>query len=320
MTNKISNSNKSNIHIHIGDKGKKKRRNRRKTASRRHGGGIYVMNNISAPAIPLFNRPQTLDTSMGDERERERIRIQKGVFESQTPSNNTSNTFANGAPQNDYNAFLGNLKQYLDGKKKATKPPTPLAPPAPAHLKQEETIKTEPQQKSVVHKKQVAEQEPSFKHKVPSVYAPVTQAQAQAQAAQAQAQAQAAQAQAQAQAQTQTHAQEQAQRAQAEAEAQYRSGAFSSQNPQNSGLGEMINSNPVPSNASAMVVEPQNNDSQKGKYTKEFKYEDVSDVRKHRKILRRSDALYRKNMGEIEKERKEDEAFLANLNSNYRHK
>ena len=91
MTNKISNSNsnKSNIHIHIGDKGKKKRRNRRKTASRGHG-GTYVMNNnnISVPVIPLFNRPQTLDTSLGDDRERERIRIQRGVFESQTPSNN----------------------------------------------------------------------------------------------------------------------------------------------------------------------------------------------------------------------------------------
>ena len=73
MTNKISNSNKSHIHIHIGDKGKKRRRNRRKTASRGQGhGGTYVTTNHNI-SVPLFNCPQALDTSLGDERERERI-------------------------------------------------------------------------------------------------------------------------------------------------------------------------------------------------------------------------------------------------------
>ena len=101
MTNKISNSNKSNIHIHIGEKSKKRRRHRRQTTSRGHGGTYVTNNNISVPVNPLFNRSQTLDTSLGDERERERIRIQRGIFESQTPSNSASNSFANGAPQSD---------------------------------------------------------------------------------------------------------------------------------------------------------------------------------------------------------------------------
>ena len=136
MTNKISNSNKNHIHIHIGDKGKKKRRHRRKTASRGHGhGGTHVVtNHISVPVHPLFNRSQTLDTSMGDDRERERIRIQRGVFESQTPSN-TSNAFGNGAPVNDYESFVGNVKRYIHEEEKRTK--QSQKPPASAQPKSE---------------------------------------------------------------------------------------------------------------------------------------------------------------------------------------
>ena len=137
MTNKISNSNKSNIHIHIGDKGRKKRRNRRKTESRGHG-GTYVNNNITVPVTPLFNRPQTFDHSLGDDRERERIRIQRGIFESQIPSNNASNAFGNGAPANDYESFVGNVKRYMREERKSQKPPPPPpAPPAQAQPKTE---------------------------------------------------------------------------------------------------------------------------------------------------------------------------------------
>ncbi len=136
MTNKISNSNKSNIHIHIGDKGRKKRRNRRQTASKGHG-GTYVTNNISVPVNPLFNRPQTFDHSLGDDRERERLRIQRGIFESQTPSNNASNAFGNGAPVNDYESFVGNVKRYMREEMKPPKTPKPPAPPAPSQPKSE---------------------------------------------------------------------------------------------------------------------------------------------------------------------------------------
>lgn len=167
MTNKISNTNKSNIHIHIGDKGKKKRRHHRKAGSKGHS-GTYVMNNISAPVQPLFNRPQSLDTSLADERERERVRIQKGIFESQTPSNTTGN-FANTAPVNDYNSFVGNLKQYFDEKKKATpkqegpftskaSAPAPVPIPAPAPVKE------------VKHKKQMDDEKHEYKHKEPSLF------------------------------------------------------------------------------------------------------------------------------------------------------
>ena len=130
MTNKISNSNKSNIHIHIGDKGKKRRRNRRKTASRGHGSGTYVTNNNHI-SVPLFNRPQTLDTSLGDERERERIRIQRGIFESQIPSNNVSSSFANGVPQNGQPAQAEPKAEPPPAQPKTEQPPAPAPAPAP---------------------------------------------------------------------------------------------------------------------------------------------------------------------------------------------
>ena len=131
MTNKISNSNKTNINIHIGDKGKKKRRHRRTTASKKQGSGNYVVNNMTATFPQLFSRSQTFDNSLGDDRERERIRIQRGIFESQTPSNNASNAFGNGAPANDYESFVGNVKRYMDEESEAQQPPTTPPPPTP---------------------------------------------------------------------------------------------------------------------------------------------------------------------------------------------
>jgi len=130
MTNKISNSNKSHIHIHIGDKGKKRRLNRRKTASRGHG-GTYVTTSHNM-SVPLFNRPQTLDTSLGDERERERVRIQRGIFESQTPSNNASSTFANGAPQNGQPIQPKAEPPAQPKAEPPAHPPAPVPAPAPA--------------------------------------------------------------------------------------------------------------------------------------------------------------------------------------------
>ena len=156
MTNKISNSNKSNIHIHIGDKGKKRRRNRRKTASRGHG-GTYVTNNHNI-SVPLFNRPLTLDTSLGDERERERIRIQRGIFESQIPSNNVSSSFANGAPQNGQPVQL-KTEPPAQPKAEPPAPPTIRASQSQHVLKHKQphstpTIAPEPKLKPVSERKE----------------------------------------------------------------------------------------------------------------------------------------------------------------------
>ena len=182
MVSKISNTNKSHIHIHIGDKEKKKKH--RKKHGRSHG-GTYISNHISMPVQPLFNRPQYLDTTLGDAREKERVRIQRGEFLPQTPTNANTTSFGDGVPANDDLAFLSRLRKgyeekYGDTKtkpvtfenkpmdqSKARKGPfssTP-APPPPTDQSRQGPFSSTPLRKNV----EVTE--PEFTHKKSNPYA-----------------------------------------------------------------------------------------------------------------------------------------------------
>jgi len=94
-------SNKNHIHIHIGDKEKKrKRRRHRTTGGRSRGGGVYITNQVShsAPVMPLFNRPQTLDTTLGDEREKAKQNPLYSWFLNSTPTNAARTEFKGTVP------------------------------------------------------------------------------------------------------------------------------------------------------------------------------------------------------------------------------
>ena len=78
---KITNTNKNNIHIHIGDKGKKRRKHRKSKRVIYHQQAFTA----STPALPLFNRPQFLDTTLGDDRERARKNPLAAIFGDQLP-------------------------------------------------------------------------------------------------------------------------------------------------------------------------------------------------------------------------------------------
>jgi len=94
-------SNKNHIHIHIGDKDKRRRRRRhRKTGGVSRGGGVYVTNHMthSAPVLPLFNRPQTLDATLGDERERARQNPFATLFRDNVPTNTVKTEFKENVP------------------------------------------------------------------------------------------------------------------------------------------------------------------------------------------------------------------------------
>ena len=114
MGHKVSNVSKNNIHIHIGEKTKKKRHRHHRKKSHSHGHSNVIMNHVtSIPPPALFNRPQYLDTTLADERER--IRMQRSTWESPTPV--SSNIFANAPSANGYNEFLDNLRQYTESKR-----------------------------------------------------------------------------------------------------------------------------------------------------------------------------------------------------------
>ena len=165
MVNKISNTNKNHIHIHIGDK--KKKHHRRKSS--KHGkshGGTYISNHI-APVIPLYNRPQTLDTTLGDAREKERIRIQRGEFLPQTPTN-AGSTFASGIPTNDDLNFLRRLRKGYEDKY-VPKPPArtgPFSSPPAVPKTENVTYADKP------FRKNVEETEKDFSHKKSRPYSP----------------------------------------------------------------------------------------------------------------------------------------------------
>ena len=99
---KITNTNKNNIHIHVGDKAKKRRKNRK---SKRV---IYPQQayTSSHPALPLFNRPQSLDTTLGDDRERIRQNPLAGLFQNPVPTNSKPEAFKSpvpaSAPKNEF--------------------------------------------------------------------------------------------------------------------------------------------------------------------------------------------------------------------------
>ena len=91
---KITNTNKNNIHIHIGDKGKKRRKHRKSKRA------IYPQQayTSSHPALPLFNRPQSLDTTLGDDRERVRKNPLAAIFGNQMPPPIKQEAFENPVP------------------------------------------------------------------------------------------------------------------------------------------------------------------------------------------------------------------------------
>ena len=329
MTNKISNSNKNHIHIHIGDKGKKKRRHRRKTASRGHGhGGTHVVtNHISVQ--PLFNRSQTLDSSLGDERERERIRIQRGIFESQTPVNNAS--FANAAPANDYDLFRGNMDRYFVERKKS-KPTEPASIPSTPLPKREGPFMTP--LKQVVHKKKIEEPEPVFKHKTPSVFPSVPHKGTTADApptapftSQVPPSSSAANVvQSDPVPLNQIPSLPKAEEPSSPSpspsppRAQPRGGPFTSTLPPRPGPF----TSQVPENA-AMDIQSESlrrthghfhggHDDEQGKYKKQYRYENVVDARDHRSNAEH----YRRNRTTNEADRKADAEFIALLNKNFK--
>ena len=175
MVSKISNTNKSHIHIHIGDKEKKKKHRRRSTKHGRSHGGTYISNHISVPVLPLFNRPQYLDTTLGDAREKERVRIQRGEFLPQTPTNAGTTAFGDNVPTNEADLnFLSRLRKgyedkygSLDGKNK----------PVTFEDKPKDQSKARPGPfTSTPLRKKVEETEPEFAHKKSSPYAEPTRA------------------------------------------------------------------------------------------------------------------------------------------------
>ena len=169
MGHKVSNvSKKNNIHIHIGEKSKKKRHRHHRKKLHPHGHSNVIMNHVTpmvAP-LPLFNRPQYLDTTLADERERERIRLQRSTWESPTPV--SSNTYANAPPVND--SIFRNPKPEPSVKKTPAlpkqEPPSEPRNQIPSLPKKEPPP---PSPKEVKHKKEMPH-EHEYKHKESIVF------------------------------------------------------------------------------------------------------------------------------------------------------
>jgi hypothetical protein len=92
-----TNKNHNQIHIHIGDKGKKRRSRRHRHHHHHHH---HVSSYHAAPPVqlPLFNRPQFLDTTTGDEREKARLNPLATLFGTQTPVNGKKDAFTEAVP------------------------------------------------------------------------------------------------------------------------------------------------------------------------------------------------------------------------------